>query len=146
MLELQVKGFLAMVVAGVIAGLASALADKHHHVQVGWVIVAVLAVVLAATLIALIRRRSTTYTVSNQRLTIQVGLLSRELHETQLERVQNVGVRQSLLERALGIGTIDFDTAGGADYDFSFRGVAGPREIVQTVHAALRDSAAGPPA
>ena len=137
MLDLQLKGLLAMVVAGVIAGLATALADKHGQVQVGWVIVAVLAALAVVALIGLIRRKATTYTISNQRLTIQKGILSRDLHETRLERVQNVNVRQSLFERLLRIGTVTFDTAGEAGFDFSFRGVADPRTIVHTVHEAV---------
>ena len=44
-----------------------------------------------------------------------------------------------MLERLLGIGTVDFDTAAGAAYDFSFHGVEDPRRIVRTVDAALED-------
>jgi uncharacterized membrane protein YdbT with pleckstrin-like domain len=140
MLDLQLRGLAAMVLAGVIAGLATAVAAGH--VQVGWVIVAVLSVFAAVALVGLVRRRATTYTITTQRLTIQLGLLSRELHETQLERVQNVNSSQSLFERVLGIGTVDFDTAGGAGFDFAFRGVTDPHGIVRTVHQALRGSTA----
>jgi uncharacterized membrane protein YdbT with pleckstrin-like domain len=136
MLEFQAKGLLAMVLAGVIAGLATAVAAGH--VQVGWVIVAVVAVFAVVGVVGLIRRRSTTYTITDQRLTIQIGLLSQELHQTQLERVQNVSSRQSLFERLLGIGTVDFDTAAEAGFDFAFRGVSEPRAIVHTVHEALQ--------
>lgn len=135
MVAFQIKGLVAMLLAGVIAGLATAAASGH--VQVGWVAVAVVVVFAAIALSGLARRRATTYTITDQRLTIQLGLLSRELHETQLVRVQNVASRQSLLERMLGIGTVDFDTAGGAGFDFAFRGVADPREIVHTVHDVL---------
>ncbi len=128
-----------MVLAGVIAGLASAVASGH--VQVGWVIVAVVAVCAAVAITGLLRRRSTTYTITNQRLTIQMGLLSRELHETQLARVQNVTTRQSALERVLGVGTVEFDTAGEAGFDFAFSGVTDPRAIVHTVHGVLHGSA-----
>ena len=37
----------------------------------------------------------------------------------------------------LGIGTVDFDTAAEAGFDFSFRGVGDPRGIVRTVDRAL---------
>ena len=87
----------------------------------------------------LIRRISTTYTITNRRLTIRTGLLSREMHETRLERVQNVNSRQRLLERLLRVGTVDFDTAGGASYDFKFRGVDDPHQIVRTVDKALHE-------
>ena len=48
--------------------------------------------------------------------------------------------RQSVLERLLRVGPVDFDTAGGAEYDFAFRGVANPRQIVRTVHEALKEA------
>jgi len=135
-LGFYIKGFLVMVVAGVIAGLVTRIAAGH--VQGGW-IAAVVGVVLVVVLVAgLVTRISTTYTISNQRLTIQTGLLSRDFHETRLERVQNVNANQSMLERLLRVGTVDFDTAASGNFDFSFHGVADPRDIVRTVDRAIR--------
>jgi uncharacterized membrane protein YdbT with pleckstrin-like domain len=94
---------------------------------------------VAALLIGFVNRLQTTYTITSRRLTIHTGLLSRELHETRLERVQNVNSRQTLLERILRVGTVDFDTAAGADYDFSFRGVSTPGAVVRTVDRAIHD-------
>ena len=54
--------------------------------------------------------------------------------------MQNVNLRQNVLERMLRVGDVDFDTAASADYDFAFRGVAAPREIVHG-----RPGAAGAP-
>jgi uncharacterized membrane protein YdbT with pleckstrin-like domain len=61
------------------------------------------------------------------------------MHETRLERVQNVGSSQSLLERMLRVGTVDFDTAAEAGFDFKFVGVAGPQNIVRTVDRAIHE-------
>jgi uncharacterized membrane protein YdbT with pleckstrin-like domain len=138
MLDVQLKGLVAAVIVGVIVGLATALSHHSHHVLGFWVAAAVLIVIVITFLVGLKRRLSTTYTITSQRLSIRLGLLSRELHETRLERVQNVGTRQSLLERALGIGTVDFDTAGSAGFDFAFHGVTDPQQIVRTVNDALR--------
>jgi uncharacterized membrane protein YdbT with pleckstrin-like domain len=69
---------------------------------------------------------------------IQHGLLARSHQETRLERVQNVAARQSMLERFLGVGRVEFDTAAGAEYDFAFRGVRNPRQIVRAVDRALK--------
>jgi uncharacterized membrane protein YdbT with pleckstrin-like domain len=137
MLAFYLRGLLVAVLAGVIAGIVTRISSGG--VEVGWVAVAVLIVFLVVLAWGLIRRIATTYTITNRRLTIRSGLLSRELHETRLERVQNVNSRQRLLERLLGIGTVDFDTAGGAAYDFSFRGVEDPSGIVRTVNTALED-------
>jgi uncharacterized membrane protein YdbT with pleckstrin-like domain len=135
MLAFYLRGLLAAIVAGVIAGLVTRIANGG--VQAGWVGAAVLVIFVIVLLWGLVRRISTTYTITNRRLTIRSGLLSREMHETRLERVQNVNSRQRLLERLLGVGTVDFDTAGGAAYDFKFRGVDDPARIVCTVDKAL---------
>jgi uncharacterized membrane protein YdbT with pleckstrin-like domain len=137
MLVFYLRGLLAAVLAGVIAGIVTRLAGGS--VEVVWVAAAVLVVFVVVLAWGLIRQIATTYTITNRRLSIRSGLLSRELHECRLERVQNVNTRQRLLERMLGIGTVDFDTAAGAAYDFSFRGVEDPGRIVRTVNVALED-------
>ena len=137
MLAFYVRGLLAAILAGVIAGLITRATS--HSVEVGWVAPAVLAVFVVVLVWGLVRRLATTYTITNRRLTINVGLLSSELHETRLERVQNVRCRQRMLERMLRVGTVDFDTAAGTAYDFSFRGVDDPRGIIRTVNSALED-------
>ena len=137
MLAFYIRGLLSAIVAGVIAGVITRATGRS--VDAAWVTVAVLVVFVVVLAWGLVRRLATTYTITNRRLTIRSGLLSREMHETRIERVQNVNVRQRLLERMLGIGTVDFDTAGGAAYDFSFRGVEDPGRIVRTVNAALQD-------
>jgi uncharacterized membrane protein YdbT with pleckstrin-like domain len=137
MLAFYIRGLLAAILAGVIAGLLTRVTGRS--VEVPWVAAAVLIVFLFVLVWGLVRRLATTYTITNRRLTIRSGLLSRELHETRLERVQNVNSRQRLLERVLRVGTVDFDTAGGAAYDFSFRGVEDPGGIVRTVNSALAD-------
>jgi len=137
MLAFYVRGLLAAILAGVLAGLITRA--SNGGVEVGWVAPAVLVVFVIVLVWGLLRRLVTTYTITNRRLTIRIGLLSREMHETRLERVQNVRTRQGMLERVLGVGTVDFDTAAGAAYDFSFRGVDDPGQIVRTVNAALED-------
>ena len=137
MLAFYVRGLLAAILAGVIAGIITRAANGG--VEVGSVAPAVLVVFVIVLVWGLLRRLVTTYTITNRRLTIRIGLLSREMHEARLERVQNVRTRQRMLERLLGVGTVDFDTAAGAAYDFSFRGVDDPGQIVRTVNAALED-------
>ncbi len=142
MAPLYLKGLVLGVLGGALAGVISAIAAGH--VEVGWVIVAVLVIFVSTLVIGQVRRIQTTYSISNQRLTIETGILSRQLHQTRLERVQNVNATQSLVERLARIGTVDFDTAGESDFDFSFRGVGHPREIVRTVDRALHELRGGP--
>jgi uncharacterized membrane protein YdbT with pleckstrin-like domain len=137
MLAFYVKGFFIAVLAGVIAGVVSRIAGRSVSVPAIVAVVLIVFVILVVT--GLVRRIATTYTITNRRLTIDVGLLSRSLHETRLERVQNVNSRQSMIERLLRVGTVDFDTAGSAEFDFAFRGVGNPRQIVRTVDRALHE-------
>jgi uncharacterized membrane protein YdbT with pleckstrin-like domain len=138
MLAFHIKGLLAAILAGVLAGVITSIASGH--VEVVAVTAAVVVVFAAVLLTGLLRRLRTTYMITNQRLTIEIGLLARDLHQTRLERVQNVNSRQTVFERLLRVGTVDFDTAGEAGFDFSFRGVTHPHRIVRTVDRALHDS------
>jgi uncharacterized membrane protein YdbT with pleckstrin-like domain len=132
-----VKALVAIVIAGAVAGIITAIVSSK--VKVGWILV-VAAIGFVLMLIGgVVMRIQTTYTITNRRLTINTGILRRELHQTRLERVQNVNTLQSLLDRLLRVGTVSFDTAGEAGYDFSFRGVSNPQGIVRTVDQALRE-------
>ncbi len=138
-----VKGLVLTILLGVLAGVISAMAQGS--VQAAWVSAVVLVGLVVVVLDGLFRRITTRYTITNRRLTIERGIFTRELHETRLERVQNVNYRQSLLQRMLGVGTVTFDTAGEAGYDFSFHGVSAPRRIVRTVDRAIHEFQAARP-
>jgi uncharacterized membrane protein YdbT with pleckstrin-like domain len=87
-----------------------------------------------------LRRTATTYTVTDRRLVIERGLVRRDVQEAPLWHVQNVFARQSIRQRMLGVGSVHFDTAAGADFDFCFAGVQRPRELIRAVDRALSDS------
>ena len=89
-----------------------------------------------------LRRLGTRYAITTERLWIQRGLIARHTQETRLARVQNVNTDQSVLQRALQIGTVDFDTAGtdAPDANFAFRGVAEPAQVARMVDEAIRQS------
>jgi uncharacterized membrane protein YdbT with pleckstrin-like domain len=79
---------------------------------------------------------ATSYVITTERLHIRRGILSKATQETRIQRVQNVNTDQSLFERLLQVGTVDFDTAGSDDYNFVFGGVAEPEDVVRRVDAA----------
>jgi uncharacterized membrane protein YdbT with pleckstrin-like domain len=107
--------------------------------------VGALAVVFAVViLIGFIRRYFTVYTITNQRLRIQRGIIARNVQQTQIERVQNVNTDQGVIQRVLQVGTVDFDTAGTGDSDFKFVGVNNPEDVVAAVDKAHAARAASP--
>ena len=89
-----------------------------------------------------VKRMSTTYMVSTQRLYIRRGILSKREQQTRVDRVQNVNTDQSVIERILRVGTVDFDTAGTDDSEFRFVGISSPGKVVIAVDKAQRDAAA----
>ena len=95
-------------------------------------------------LVGFVRRYFTVYTITNQRLRIQRGIIARNVQQTQIERVQNVNTNQSVIQRMLQVGTVDFDTAGTGDSDFKFVGVNNPEDVVAAVDRA--HAAGGEPA
>jgi uncharacterized membrane protein YdbT with pleckstrin-like domain len=61
---------------------------------------------------------------------------------TRIDRVQNVDTEQTLRERLLRVGTVDFDTAGSDDSEFRFVGISEPATVVAAVdraQASVRD-------
>ena len=127
-LAFYIIGLVVAVVAGAIAyaisgaGLAAAVAGGVFVVVVivGW-----------------LKRVSTRYSITDRRMRIQRGIISRNVEETRVDRVQNVTVSQGILERILQVGTVDFDTASNrADDTFQFRGIADPGEITRLVDQA----------
>jgi uncharacterized membrane protein YdbT with pleckstrin-like domain len=107
------------------------------------------AIVIAAVIAGLtlvvgyLRRIGTKYLITTQRLRISRGLVRKKVQETRLERVQNVNYQQGVLDRMLGVGTVDFDTAGSDDSEFRFEWVNEPEEVVRAVDRAVEDARGG---
>jgi uncharacterized membrane protein YdbT with pleckstrin-like domain len=127
-LGFYLKGVLVAAIAGLLAKLFGASSTT--------VFLVILAVIALTVLAGFVKRVATTYTITDRRLNIKRGIVSREIQETRLERVQNVNYRQSVYQRLTRIGDVDFDTAASDDYNFVFYGVADPGEVVHAVDQA----------
>ena len=119
--------------------LITALSDE---VKLGLVAAVFVVGAAAVILIGFIRRIATVYTITNQRLRIKRGILSKKIQQTRIDRVQNVNTEQTVIDRLLRVGTVDFDTAGTDDSDFTFAGVSSPSRVVEAVDRAQHASVA----
>ena len=128
-----VVGVLVAAAVGAVVGLIDSTATGIVVFVVG------VAIVLG---VGWLRRIATRYAITSERLWIQRGLIARHTQETRLSRVQNVNTDQSMLQRMLQIGTVDFDTAGtdAPDANFAFRGVGEPAQVARLVDDAIRQS------
>ena len=129
-------GLIAAAAAGVIGALAAS-------VGVG---IAIGAGVFVVALIAgWLKRVFTRYTITTRRLRVQRGVLTRQVQETRIDRLQDHTIRQTLPERILRVGTIDFDTSGEEHADlFRFEGVASPESIVTQIDRVAQEADSPP--
>jgi len=132
-LSFYLKGLLIALVVGVVVWLVAA---------VGWGILAFAAIMVVAVLAGFVVRMGTHYVITSQRLRIRRGILAKKVQQTSIDRVQNVNTDQSFVDRVLRVGSVDFDTAGTDDSDFTFRGVSEPSDIVAAVDRAQRAQSA----
>jgi len=130
------QGLLIAVVVGVIVWFAASNAAGAT------VAVVIFAIVV---LVGFIRRFFIVYSITNQRLRIQRGIIARRVQQTQIARVQNVNTNQTVIQRILQVGTVDFDTAGSGDSDFSFIGVNNPEDVVVAVDKAHAEAGGAAP-
>jgi uncharacterized membrane protein YdbT with pleckstrin-like domain len=130
-LSFYVTGFVAAVIIGIIVALIG---------STGLGVIVFLVLFALVLLVGFIRRISTRYAITTQRLRIQRGILSRHVQQTRIERVQNVNTRQTVMDRIMRVGTVDFDTAGTDDSGFTFIGVGSPARVVEAVDRAQREA------
>jgi uncharacterized membrane protein YdbT with pleckstrin-like domain len=131
-------GLLAAAAAGVIGAVA---ASAGVGIAIG---AGVFLIVLIA---GFLKRFFTKYTITTRRLRVQRGVFTRQIQETRIDRLQDHSIRQTLPERMLRVGTIDFDTSGEEHSDmFRFEGVARPEAIILDIDRVVRqgESAAIP--
>jgi uncharacterized membrane protein YdbT with pleckstrin-like domain len=105
-----------------------------------WAVVVFAVLVGGTIVVGFVLRMATVYTITNERLRIKRGLLSKHVQQTNINRVQNVDTAQSPLDRILRVGHVHFDTAGSDDSSFAFEGIADPESIVAAVDRAKNQS------
>ena len=82
----------------------------------GGLILLVIAVICIAAGMA--KRNATEMAVTNKRLVVKVGLASRRTLELLLQKVESIGVEESLMGRMLGYGTVIVRGTGGTPEPF----------------------------
>jgi uncharacterized membrane protein YdbT with pleckstrin-like domain len=97
-----------------------------------------LALVGRFTVYPVVRWRTTHFVVTDRRVLVREGVLTRHGMDIPLHRISSVRVRHTLLERLLGSGTLVVES--DSDEQLEFDDVPG----VQRVHAVLYRPASGP--
>ncbi len=129
-----------IVIPAVAIFIASKTADMEMSgriTKIGWLLAAVIVVwQLIAFLIAMMRLQSTLYMVTNQRILIEQGMLSKSVSEIDLRSLDDTQFFQPFTERLLGIGNVTLVSSDKALPVTVLRGVHNPRNVRETIRAA----------
>jgi len=80
------------------------------------------------------------YRLTTQRLFVQKGLIAKHLEELELFRVKDVTVRQGILQRILGFGTIIVLSTDDSNPQTALIGINKPVDVKETIRNTFRAS------
>jgi uncharacterized membrane protein YdbT with pleckstrin-like domain len=104
---------IAFFVAGVGLAIGSMTGSPDYQIPMRIGAVALGALAIIAWIPVSIRRRSTQYVVTDRRVILKRGILSRHTIEMNRSKVESVDVDQTLLGRIFGYGTVIVRGTGG---------------------------------
>ena len=90
------------------------------------------------------RRYAHLYSIQNGRVEHHKGILARNVKSIRVKDIRNINLRQGVVGRLLGIGTLEFSSAGGAGIEVTWWGVLNPDEIKNEIEY-MHDSVQGSP-
>jgi len=113
---------------------------EQNSTTIELVIVVIGAIALLPSIFQLLgaaaRIRNTSYKVTNQRIVIESGVLSRSLEEIDMRSVDDIEFRQGFLERLFGIGEIFVVSTDKVAPKFVLHGIHDPRQTRELIRAA----------
>ena len=81
---------------------------------------------------------STRYRLTTQRLFVQTGLIAKNLEEVELFRVKDVTLRQGVLDRLLGTGTVTVLSTDDTAPVLEIQGILHPLDAKERIRTAFR--------
>lgn len=78
------------------------------------------------------------YRLTSQRLFVQKGLIAKHLEELELFRVKDVTVKQGILQRLLGFGTIIVLSTDDSNPQVTLIGINKPLDVKETIRNSFR--------
>lgn len=111
--RLIIPALLLPIVVGVASYLVFLVPHGSVRAPLRWGIVAIALLVLARWSVwPFLQWVTTRYVLTNRRVVIRTGVLSRAGRDIPLTRVNDVSFRHSLVDRMLGCGTLTIESAG----------------------------------
>ncbi len=113
------------------AAVALRSGQQGRPVAVGLFVLGLLIVVFA-----ILSRRSTSWSITSERLIERRGFLSQTRREVELADIRSVEVSRTFSQRMIGIGSVMVSSAASADFLIRMQNVSDPEGIAETVRRA----------
>lgn len=112
------------------------LESGERIISTGWLITAAIVIIQVIVFaVALLRLRSTVYTITNQRVMIETGLLTKALSEIDLRYVDDTQFIQSFTQRILGIGNVTLVSSDKTTPVYVLRSIRDPRNVREMIRS-----------
>jgi uncharacterized membrane protein YdbT with pleckstrin-like domain len=86
-----------------------------------------------------IKTKGTELTVTNERVSLRKGILSRFTNDVYLTDVRNVQIYQSFGQRIFGVGSVAISSAGNEGIEIQVSGLPDPDKIKSIIDTHRRD-------
>ena len=80
-----------------------------------------------------IKVKGTKITLTNERVTLRKGILSKHINEVYHTDVRNVKLSQSFFQRIFKVGAIEVSTSGQSDVEISISGIPNPDKVKEII-------------
>jgi membrane protein YdbS with pleckstrin-like domain len=116
---LVLPALIFLVTVGVGAYLAAVISGQTWH-SVGWLLLTAVALVVVGwfTAAPLLRWRCTHFVITDRRVLVREGVLTRTGFEIPMNRITGVHIRQTVIERMFGCGTLSVESYADDPLDF----------------------------
>jgi uncharacterized membrane protein YdbT with pleckstrin-like domain len=74
------------------------------------------------------------YALTNKRVIISKGIFSEDFQSTVYDKITDIELKQSFLDKILNIGKIGVNTAGGDEIEFVFENTSRPLEVKNKIN------------
>ena len=132
---------LAKPVAALVVVLAATIVGALVNTILGVVLAVALVVVIGWVALRVLRRHTTNFVVTTDRLVYRSGIVSKHGKEIPLERVNDIAFHQTVFERLIGTGDLSIESAGAQSRE-TFSDIPRPSAVQNEIYRQMEDAQA----
>jgi membrane protein YdbS with pleckstrin-like domain len=122
--------------AGLIASQTNDLDAKSRINHIGWLVTLIILIVqFIGFFVALMKQRSIQYTITNQRVLLEHGVLSKSLNEIDMRTIDETEFFQKFTERLLSIGSVTLISSDKVFPTTTLRSIKDPRAVRELIRS-----------